>query len=111
MTTMPMTSRTSSMPVTSAAVALPAANREAARRLMLASLLVLLSAICVQKPRLAFQHAKLAAEEALTQSGIGWSIVRRIADLQGAALVVDRSPGLGGLRVRVRWPLPPAAQP
>ena len=33
------------MPVTSAAVALPAANREAARRLMLASLLVLLSAL------------------------------------------------------------------
>ncbi|MEM9344498.1 MAG: NAD(P)H-binding protein [Pseudomonadota bacterium] len=39
----------------------------------------LLSAICVQKPRLAFQHAKLAAEEALQSSGLPYSIVRPTA--------------------------------
>ena len=41
--------------------------------------MVLLSAICVQKPLLAFQHAKLAAEAALIGSGIGYSIVRPTA--------------------------------
>ncbi len=40
---------------------------------------VLLSAICVQKPRLAFQHAKLAAEAALVASGLTYSIVRPTA--------------------------------
>ncbi|WP_299743658.1 NAD(P)H-binding protein [uncultured Tateyamaria sp.] len=40
---------------------------------------VLLSAICVQKPRLAFQHAKLAAEQALVASGLTYSIVRPTA--------------------------------
>jgi len=40
---------------------------------------VLLSAICVQKPLLAFQHAKLAAEKALTASGMTYSIVRPTA--------------------------------
>ena len=40
---------------------------------------VLLSAICVQKPRLAFQHAKLAFEQALMDSGIAWTIVRPTA--------------------------------
>jgi divinyl chlorophyllide a 8-vinyl-reductase len=40
---------------------------------------VLLSAICVQKPRLQFQHAKLAFEEALMASGLTWSIVRPTA--------------------------------
>lgn len=40
---------------------------------------VLLSAICVQRPRLSFQHAKLRAEEAVQQSGIGYSIVRPTA--------------------------------
>ena len=40
---------------------------------------VLLSAICVQKPVLAFQHAKLAFEKALTQSGMRYSIVRPTA--------------------------------
>ncbi len=34
---------------------------------------VLLSAICVQKPRLPFQHAKLAFEAALAQSGLAQS--------------------------------------
>jgi divinyl chlorophyllide a 8-vinyl-reductase len=40
---------------------------------------VLLSAICVQKPRLAFQHAKLAFERELMASGLRWSIVRPTA--------------------------------
>jgi divinyl chlorophyllide a 8-vinyl-reductase len=40
---------------------------------------ILLSAICVQKPKLAFQHAKLAFEAALAQSGIRYSIVRPTA--------------------------------
>ena len=40
---------------------------------------VLLSAICVQKPRLAFQHAKLAFEAALAASGMTYSIVRPTA--------------------------------
>lgn len=41
--------------------------------------MVLLSAICVQKPRLAFQHAKLAFEKALIKSGLTYSIVRPTA--------------------------------
>ena len=40
---------------------------------------VLLSAICVQKPLLAFQHAKLAFEQALMASGLTYSIVRPTA--------------------------------
>ncbi|GLS88769.1 epimerase [Cypionkella aquatica] len=40
---------------------------------------VLLSAICVQKPKLAFQHAKLAFERALIDSGLIYSIVRPTA--------------------------------
>jgi len=40
---------------------------------------VLLSAICVQRPLLAFQHAKLAAEAALIGSGLRHSIVRPTA--------------------------------
>lgn len=40
---------------------------------------VLLSAICVQKPLLAFQHAKLAFEDALIASGLTYSIVRPTA--------------------------------
>lgn len=38
-------------------------------------------------------------------SGLGWSIVRRIAAVHGARLTVDRSPDLGGLRVRLHLPL------
>lgn len=37
-------------------------------------------------------------------SGLGWSIVRRIAQVHGASLAIDRSPTLGGLRVTVAWP-------
>jgi divinyl chlorophyllide a 8-vinyl-reductase len=40
---------------------------------------VLLSAICVQRPMLAFQHAKLAFEAELAGSGIDYSIVRPTA--------------------------------
>ncbi len=40
---------------------------------------ILLSAICVQRPRLAFQHAKLAFEAALMASGLRYSIVRPTA--------------------------------
>jgi len=40
---------------------------------------VLLSAICVQKPLLAFQNAKLAFEQALINSGMRYSIVRPTA--------------------------------
>jgi divinyl chlorophyllide a 8-vinyl-reductase len=40
---------------------------------------VLLSAICVQKPRLEFQRAKRAFEEALMAAGLTWSIVRPTA--------------------------------
>ncbi|MEM9782236.1 MAG: NAD(P)H-binding protein [Pseudomonadota bacterium] len=41
--------------------------------------MVLLSAICVQRPRLAFQHAKLAFEAELMAADIAWSIVRPTA--------------------------------
>ena len=34
-------------------------------------------------------------------SGLGWSIVHRIAAVHGLAIAVDRSPTLGGLRVVV----------
>ena len=40
---------------------------------------VLLSAICVQKPLLAFQQAKLAFEKELRKSGLNYSIVRPTA--------------------------------
>ena len=41
--------------------------------------MVLLSAICVQRPMLAFQQAKLAFEAALIESGMTYSIVRATA--------------------------------
>jgi two-component system sensor histidine kinase QseC len=37
-------------------------------------------------------------------SGLGWSIVRRIADATRATVEVSRSVALGGLRVTVTWP-------
>jgi two-component system sensor histidine kinase QseC len=40
-----------------------------------------------------------------TGSGLGWSIVRRIAQATGAQVRVLRSQTLGGLQVQVRWPL------
>jgi two-component system sensor histidine kinase QseC len=38
-----------------------------------------------------------------TGSGLGWSIVQRIAELHEATVSVRRSTLLGGLRVDVRW--------
>lgn len=51
---------------------------------------VLLSAICVQKPQLAFQHAKLAFEKALIESGVTYSIVRPTAFFKSLSGQVDR---------------------
>jgi divinyl chlorophyllide a 8-vinyl-reductase len=50
---------------------------------------VLLSAICVQKPRLAFQRAKLAFERALIDSGMTYSIVRPTAFFKSLAGQVE----------------------
>jgi divinyl chlorophyllide a 8-vinyl-reductase len=52
--------------------------------------MVLLSAICVQKPRLAFQHAKLAFEQALMESGLTYSIVRPTAYFKSLSGQVQR---------------------
>ncbi len=51
---------------------------------------VQLSAICVQKPLLAFQHAKLAFEQALMASGLTWSIVRPTAFFKSLSGQVER---------------------
>jgi len=51
---------------------------------------VLLSAICVQKPLLAFQHAKLAFEKELMASGLTWSIVRATAFFKSLSGQIDR---------------------
>jgi len=51
---------------------------------------VLLSAICVQKPRLAFQRAKLAFEEKLMASGLDWSIVRPTAYFKSLSGQLER---------------------
>ena len=51
---------------------------------------VLLSAICVQKPRLPFQQAKLAFERALRESGLVWSIVRPTAFFKSLSGQIER---------------------
>ena len=51
---------------------------------------VLLSAICVQRPLLAFQKAKLAFEKALADSGLNYSIVRATAFFKSLSGQVDR---------------------
>ena len=51
---------------------------------------VLLSAICVQKPILAFQQAKLAFEKTLIESGLIYSIVRPTAFFKSLSGQVDR---------------------
>jgi divinyl chlorophyllide a 8-vinyl-reductase len=51
---------------------------------------VLLSAICVQKPKLEFQRAKLAFEEALITSGLTYSIVRATAFFKSLSGQVER---------------------
>jgi len=52
--------------------------------------MVLLSAICVQKPLLAFQHAKLAFEKALIESGMVYSIVRPTAYFKSLSGQIER---------------------
>ena len=54
------------------------------------SQMVLLSALCVQKPALAFQHAKLAFERVLIDSGLRYSIVRPTAFFKSLSGQVDR---------------------
>lgn len=51
---------------------------------------VLLSALCVQKPRLAFQQAKLAFERELAGSGLHWTIVRPTAFFKSLSGQVER---------------------
>ncbi|MBY0490267.1 MAG: NAD(P)H-binding protein [Gemmatimonadaceae bacterium] len=51
---------------------------------------VLLSAICVQKPRLEFQRAKLAFEQELMASGLTWSIVRPTAFFKSISGQIER---------------------
>ena len=51
---------------------------------------VLLSAICVQKPRLAFQKAKLRFEQALMASGMTYSIVRPTAYFKSLSGQLER---------------------
>ncbi|NTU58667.1 MAG: NAD(P)-dependent oxidoreductase [Chlorobiaceae bacterium] len=54
-----------------------------------ASQFVLLSAICVQKPLLEFQRAKLKFEKELMASGLSWSIVRPTAFFKSIAGQVE----------------------
>jgi divinyl chlorophyllide a 8-vinyl-reductase len=51
---------------------------------------VLLSAICVQNPLLAFQHAKLAFEAALIACGMRYSIVRPTAFFKSLSGQIER---------------------
>lgn len=51
---------------------------------------VVMSAICVQKPKLAFQDAKLALEEKVAASGLDYSIVRPTALFKSLSGQVER---------------------
>ena len=51
---------------------------------------IMLSAICVQKPMLEFQHAKLAFEAELMASGLTYSIVRPTAFFKSLSGQLDR---------------------
>jgi divinyl chlorophyllide a 8-vinyl-reductase len=51
---------------------------------------VLLSALCVQKPLLEFQRAKLAFEAELTRSGLSYSIVRPTAFFKSLSGQIER---------------------
>ena len=51
---------------------------------------ILLSAICVQKPDLPFQHAKLAFEKTLIASGLMYSIVRPTAFFKSLSGQIER---------------------
>ena len=61
-----------------------------AARLAGVSHMILLSAICVQKPVLAFQQAKLAFERALVGSGLDYTIVRPTAFFKSLSGQVER---------------------
>ncbi len=52
--------------------------------------IVLLSAICVQRPKLAFQHAKLRFEAELAASGVDYTIVRPTAFFKSLSGQVER---------------------
>ena len=52
--------------------------------------MVLLSAVCVQKPLLGFQQAKLAFEKALVESGLNYSIVRPTAFFKSLSGQIER---------------------
>lgn len=54
--------------------------------------------------RLGERFFRAAGPDAPPGSGLGWSIVRRIAQAHGASVEVGRSPSLGGLAVTLRWP-------
>lgn len=54
---------------------------------------IVLSAICLQNPRLAFQRAKLAFEDELQKSALTWSIVRPTAFFKSLAGQVRRVSG------------------
>ena len=62
---------------------------EAAQRAGI-SQMILLSAICVQKPQLEFQRAKLAFENALIESGLNYSIVRPTAFFKSLSGQLER---------------------
>lgn len=51
---------------------------------------VLLSAICVQKPKLEFQHAKRAFEAELQQADLDWNIVRPTAFFKSLSGQIQR---------------------
>jgi divinyl chlorophyllide a 8-vinyl-reductase len=62
---------------------------DAARRAQV-SQVILLSALCVQKPLLAFQQAKLAFEKLLIESGLRYSIVRPTAFFKSLSGQIER---------------------
>jgi len=56
-----------------------------------------------------FYRAETGLASGQPGSGLGWSIIRRMAEVLGLQVQADRSPELGGLRVQVRWPVSPRA--
>ena len=66
---------------------------------------ILLSAICVQKPLLAFQKAKLAFEAELIASGLDYSIVRATAFFKSLSGQIARVKGGKSFRVFGVWRL------
>ena len=56
-----------------------------------------------QIARLGERFYRVAGNDA-EGSGLGWSIIRRIAAVTGAKLDIGSSAELGGLRVTVTWP-------